>query len=195
MQILNNDPLIELHENYISDEECVELISLARPNLQRALVSSAKSGTESQGRTGTNCWLKHSQSSVVQTLCQRISDLVGLPLSNAESLQMIYYDQAQQYAPHFDAWLADSESGQRCMARGGQRLVTCLLYLNDVGKGGGTVFPKLNLEVEAKKGRLLVFRNCYTGTNRRHPDSLHGGMPVLQGEKWACNLWFRERKY
>ena len=195
MQILNEEPLIELHEQYISDVESAELIALARPNLQRALVSSAKAGTESKGRTGANCWLKHNVSPVVQTLCQRISDQVGIPLLNAESLQMIYYNETQEYAPHFDAWLADSESGQRCMARGGQRLVTCLLYLNDVERGGGTIFPKLKLEVDARKGRLLIFRNCHPGTNQRHPHSLHGGMPVLSGEKWACNLWFRERKY
>ena len=26
----------------------------------------------------------------------------------------------------------------------------------------------------------------------RHPKSLHGGSPVWGGEKWACNLWFRQ---
>jgi len=33
------------------------------------------------------------------------------------------------------------------------------------------------------------------GTDSRHPLSLHGGQPVLVGEKWAANLWFRERDY
>jgi hypothetical protein len=25
-----------------------------------------------------------------------------------------------------------------------------------------------------------------------NPRSLHGGMPVIKGEKWMVNLWFRE---
>ena len=25
-----------------------------------------------------------------------------------------------------------------------------------------------------------------------NPNSLHGGSPVLKGEKWAVNLWFRQ---
>ena len=25
-----------------------------------------------------------------------------------------------------------------------------------------------------------------------HPDSNHAGLPVLAGDKWACNLWYRE---
>ena len=29
----------------------------------------------------------------------------------------------------------------------------------------------------------------------RHPKSLHGGSPVWGGEKWACNLWFRQLPY
>jgi prolyl 4-hydroxylase len=39
------------------------------------------------------------------------------------------------------------------MSKGGQRMVTCLLYLNDVEKGGGTSFPRLDMEVRAKKGQ------------------------------------------
>jgi prolyl 4-hydroxylase len=29
----------------------------------------------------------------------------------------------------------------------------------------------------------------------RHPKSLHGGSPVWGGQKWACNLWFRQHAY
>jgi len=24
---------------------------------------------------------------------------------------------------------------------------------------------------------------------------MHGGNEVLSGEKWACNIWFRDKKY
>ena len=33
------------------------------------------------------------------------------------------------------------------------------MYLNDVQKGGGTIFPELNIIVEAKEGRLVIFEN------------------------------------
>ena len=39
----------------------------------------------------------------------------------------------------------------------------------------------------------MVFDNCEAGTTGVHPQSLHAGMPVDEGEKWAANLWFRER--
>jgi hypothetical protein len=59
----------------------------------------------------------------------------------------------------------------------------------------GTGFPNLDLEVRARKGRMVIFHNCLTKTNIKHPNSLHGGLPVIKGEKWACNLWFRESPY
>ena len=78
------------------------------------------------------------------------------------------------------------------MRFGGPRLLTALCYLNDVEEGGGTNFPRLNLTVEAKKGRIVVFENTLKNTNKKHPLSEHAGMPVLKGEKYAFNLWFRE---
>ena len=74
-------------------------------------------------------------------------------------------------------------------------MVTCLLYLNNVEDGGETSFPNLDLEIRAKKGRMVQFHNCHEGSTVRHRDSLHGGMAVLKGEKWACNFWFRELAY
>lgn len=192
---LNDEPLVCVFEDFIQDSEAEHLISAARDQLKQALVSSAKSGVESDGRNGRNCWIPHRLDTAISTLSDRVANLVGLPLTHAESLQVVHYYESQQYAPHFDAWDGATERGQRCMAKGGQRLVTCLLYLNDVEAGGGTCFPKLNLEIAAKKGRMLLFHNCNNGSSQRHPRSLHGGMPVEAGEKWACNFWFRESPY
>ena len=192
---ISRDPIAFVFENFLSSSEIAHLLDAAAFKLNKALVSSDSSGVESAGRSGSNCWLPHDHSVLIKTLAERVAVLVGIPLENAESFQVVHYSKNQEYAPHFDAWDATTERGQRCMAKGGQRLVTCLFYLNEVEAGGGTCFPKLDLEVRAKKGRMLLFNNCYEKSSVRHPYSLHGGMPVLSGEKWACNLWFRERSY
>ncbi len=194
-QQVNDEPIVYVFEDFLQDHETSALIAAAQANLQRAVVSDDKAGKISTGRTGQNCWVRHRQTEVIAALCDRISKLVNIPLTHAESLQVIHYAETQEYRPHFDAWDAGTERGKRCMERGGQRLVTCLLYLNDVEAGGGTCFPKLDMEVRAIKGRMVLFHNCHTGTALRHPASLHGGLPVEAGEKWACNLWFREHNY
>ncbi len=194
-QRLSDEPLVHLYDDYLSEEEIRHLMLVAAPQLQRALVSDGSEGAISADRTNRNCWIQHHHDQVISRLCLRISTLVGLPLNHAEALQVIHYGVSQEYAPHYDAWDHDTDTGTRCMSRGGQRLLTCLLYFNDVTAGGGTGFPNLDLEVRARKGRMLVFHNCLAGSNIKHPNSLHGGLPVMQGEKWACNLWFREHPF
>lgn len=194
-QKVNNDPLVYVFEDFLSNAEVEQLLGAAKPKLKKALVSDNQAGRESAGRSGSNCWIPFKHNRIIEDLSLRVAEVVGLPLEQAESLQVIYYGKSQEYAPHYDAWDAATERGRRCMAKGGQRLVTCLLYLNDVESGGGTSFPNLDMEVRAKKGRMVLFHNCHPGRNIRHQDSLHGGMPVLEGEKWACNFWFREFDY
>lgn len=192
---VNETPSVTICEEYLTQAEVFQIIKAAGDKMQRARVSSGKEGVESAGRTGSNCWVAHDHNKVIHALAKRISKLVGISLQNAESFQVIHYGETQEYSAHFDAWEFNTDRGDRCMARGGQRLVTCLIYLNDVPAGGGTGFPELDLEVQAKKGRMVIFHNCYPGTNYRHPHSLHGGLPVEEGEKWAVNLWFREGDY
>ena len=78
------------------------------------------------------------------------------------------------------------------MKYGGSRLMTALCYLNDVEEGGGTDFPRLETSVKAVKGRMVCFENTLKGTHNKHPLAEHAGMPVIKGEKYAFNLWFRE---
>lgn len=185
-------PEIYVVDDFISDDHCEHIINLAKLHLKRAVVSAASSGVESAGRTGSVHWIKHDTTPAVQEVVEKVSKLVEIPRSHAESLQVIYYDQTQQYKPHFDAYDMETSTGKRCTANGGQRLLTALLYLNDVEQGGNTVFPKIKQFVAPRKGRITIFKNCYSDTNKRHPFSLHAGEPVAAGHKWACNLWFRE---
>ena len=80
------------------------------------------------------------------------------------------------------------------MKYGGARIKTALVYLNNVEEGGGTRMSKLNKTITPNKGKLLVFTNTYNNTNERHFLAEHAGMPVLKGEKYIFNLWFKECK-
>ncbi len=188
-------PEVFLFEDFLSPEECAHLIEISEAHMSRSLVSGGIDGIESEGRTGGVHWVAHEETPMTLALSRRTADLVGLPMENAESIQVINYGPGQEYRPHYDAWVAGTETGDRCLARGGQRLITCLCYLNDVDAGGGTFFPRLDVEVMPKAGRMVLFHNCHPGTVERHEGSLHGGMPPESGTKWACNLWFRAESF
>jgi prolyl 4-hydroxylase len=127
-------------------------------------------------------------------VAKKISELVNYPLENAEMYQVIYYSKDQEYYNHCDSWhFNKSEESKRCLLHGGQRMITALVYLNDVEEGGETKFSKLNIPVSPKKGRLLVFHNCKEGTNIINTMTEHAGTAVVKGEKYAFNLWFRQQ--
>lgn len=63
------------------------------------------------------------------------------------------------------------------------------MYLNTPARGGGTTFPDVGLEVGAVRGNAVFF-----SYDRAHPvtKTLHGGAPVVEGEKWVATKWLRE---
>ena len=67
-----------------------------------------------------------------------------------------------------------------------------MIYLNDPLKGGGTIFPDVFLEVAPRRGNAVFF-----SYERPHPSTrtLHGGAPVIEGEKWIATKWLREREF
>ena len=190
-EVFSSEPLVAVRNNVISPIECAYLIELAKPHIKRAGVVLDEGFKPSEGRTGSNHWLKYEEDDVVKSIGQRIADIVGLPLENAESMQIIHYGPEQEYRPHFDAFNLSLARGQKAAQWGGQRLVTALVYLNKVEGGGATQFPKLGITVPASPGRMVIFHNTTEDISGPHPLSLHAGMPVEAGEKWAFNLWFR----
>lgn len=191
----HDDPIVWVIDDFVTPEECDHILQIADGRIQRAKVSRLGDNVFSERRTGSVCWVKHDETPMVSGVVARVGELVGVPVNHAESLQVIHYGPAQEYQAHYDAWDIMSAKGQEKTRVGGNRAVTALIYLNDVEAGGGTGFPKLDIEVDPKPGRMCIFHDLIPGRSNRHRDSLHGGLPVVAGEKWACNLWFRERPY
>lgn len=199
--VYSDDPGVYTLDNFITPEECQHIIREAKPRLGRAMVGAGldpnnMDGTYSTNRTGTNCWFPHNHDPIFARVGERIAQEVGHPFANAEQFQVVHYDVGEEFKDHYDGWDQDGTSEHfHNFKFGGNRLLTALIYLNDVPAGGGTKMTKLNHLIEAKQGRVLVFEDCYKGTNNRHLLSEHCGMPVIRGEKYAVNLWFKECPY
>ena len=200
------DPVAYYIDDFTTDTEIEHLIGTASSQLDRARVSdtAAAQGTKTPGglsatRTNSVAWLTGCGDPVLEALEDRICDTVKWHAECTEEFQVIHYEKNQEYRPHYDAYDTSGEHGQANTVRGGNRLMTVLLYLSDVESGGGTSFPNVGITVTPKKGRVLVFYNCRFGTDNivdpsnPDPKSLHSGDPVLSGVKWAVNKWIRER--
>jgi prolyl 4-hydroxylase len=190
------NPLVCYFDDFLTSQECDHIIELATPHLIPATVCDhdpeSKDMKLDDRRTNTYAFLPHNATPIVLQVCAKISKFTGIDLTHAEQLQVIHYGESEEYQPHYDAW---DESGKVWTEKSGQRIFTALLYLNDVDEGGTTSFPNLEIDIKPKKGRIAFFANTNLSTTIRHTNSLHGAMPVISGEKWACNLWFREKPY
>ena len=89
--ILSNDPLVYTISNFIDDDTCNHFIEKAKPSLSTALVADENKGSTSKGRTNTNCWISHNNDSITMKVAKDIADIVGLPVENAESFQVVHY--------------------------------------------------------------------------------------------------------
>ena len=69
---------------------------------------------------------------------------------------------------------------------------TLVIYLNTPEKGGGTTFPDVGLEVAPIKGNAVFFSYDRPNASTR---TLHGGAPVIAGDKWVATKWLRENEF
>jgi prolyl 4-hydroxylase len=184
-------PTVRVLENILSDQECDELIELARPRLQRALtVDSEGSLQVDSRRTSQGVFFALDEYPLVGRLEQRLAALLGVPVNHGEGLQILHYLPGQEYEPHFD-WFDPEQPGYDAItAAGGQRIASVVMYLNTPALGGGTAFPEISLTVTARRGSAVYF--AYESGDL---GSLHAGLPVRRGEKWIATKWLRERPY
>jgi prolyl 4-hydroxylase len=188
------NPRVVVFGGLLSDDECEGLIALAKPRLARSLTVSTDTGAEeiNQDRTSNGMFFQRGENELVQRIEARIARLVNWPVENGEGLQVLHYRPGTEYKPHYDYFDPAQPGTPTIVKRGGQRVGTIVMYLGEPDKGGGTVFPDVHLEIAPKRGNAVFF-----SYERPHPSTrtLHGGTPVLAGEKWIATKWLRERAF
>ena len=187
-------PCVIVLSNLLSHEECDELVALARPRLSRSETVRLSTGSSEvhQARTSEGMFFGREENPLCARIEQRIAEMFNWPIENGEGLQVLHYRSGAEYKPHYDYFDPEQAGTVPVLKRGGQRVASLVMYLNTPGKGGGTVFPDAEFEVAPIKGNAVFF-----SYDRPHPDTrtLHGGSPVIEGEKWVATKWLRERRF
>ena len=185
-------PRIVVVEGFLSDDECDQLIEAATPRMERSSVIQPMtgSGVVTDIRTSTGMFFGLGENDVVRKVESRISRFLHWPIENGEGIQVLNYQTGAEYKPHQDYFDPADPGTPKQVGLAGQRVGTLLMYLNTPKRGGGTIFPDAGgVEVQAKKGRVVLFSYAQPVVHQR---ALHGGTPVLEGEKWAATKWMRQ---
>lgn len=187
-------PRVVVFGNLLSNEECDAIIAAARPRMQRSLTVDNQSGGEAvnDDRTSNGMFFQRGENDLIDRVEQRIARLLNWPIENGEGMQVLHYRPGAEYKPHYDYFAPNEPGTSTILKRGGQRVGTLVMYLNEPLRGGGTTFPAVGLQVVPRRGNAVFF-------SYNQPDpatkTLHGGAPVLEGEKWIATKWLREREF
>jgi prolyl 4-hydroxylase len=187
-------PRVVVLGGFLSEAECDALVDAARPRLVRSRTVQTLTGGEelNADRTSSGMFFNRGEGALIQRIEARIARLLRWPVENGEGLQVLHYLPGAEYKPHYDYFDPAEPGTPSLLRRGGQRLATLLMYLNEPEQGGGTTFPDAGLEVAAHRGHAVFFSYDQPSPATR---TLHGGAPVVAGEKWVATKWLREREF
>jgi prolyl 4-hydroxylase len=187
-------PRVVVLGGFLSHAECDELTELARVRLARSeTVQLDTGGSEvNEARTSEGMFFNRGENEMCQRIEARIAAMLDWPVENGEGVQVLRYKPGAQYRPHYDYFDPAQPGTPSILKRGGQRVATVVMYLNTPGRGGATTFPDVHFEASPVKGNAVFF-----SYDRPHPmtRSLHGGAPVIEGEKWVATKWLRQGRF
>jgi predicted 2-oxoglutarate/Fe(II)-dependent dioxygenase YbiX len=192
---LHDAPRFAAHGNLLPLALCNYLIEQARPRLKRAQVFDARAGglKTDPMRTNTSAAYSVIDTDVVMQLARaRIARAAGVAFDTLEPVEVLHYAGGETYRPHVDFFHPSLPTYAEEMRLRGQRVKTCLVYLNTNYEGGETDFPRLGMRFRGAAGEALVFDNV-AADGSGDLNTLHSGLPPTRGEKWLLSQWIRER--
>jgi prolyl 4-hydroxylase len=186
----------------LSSTDCDDLVAYAKGFMERSMVISSKFNGQSeqnQVRTSTGMFMASTEqraNPINVRLHQRAMALMGLGEDSwVEATQILRYEPGQYYRPHTDYFDVHDTPN---LNRGGQRLITMLVWLTDVETGGDTAFPLARprpVSAQPAKGQAVLFYDV-DEHGVGDPASTHGGEPPKPGsEKWVAVLWCHGRTF
>ncbi|CAB9530918.1 Probable prolyl 4-hydroxylase [Seminavis robusta] len=194
--VLSRDPWLVQLEDFIKPPEAMVMI---KETQLEVLSGAAEAGLEKANDAGgvchsTQAWCNEGclRRPEMQSVIQRVEDLVNLPWKYAEPIHFIEYEPGQKYGRHSDHIPEEMETMH------GPRLFTLLLYLNDIEEdlGGDTCFPNLDVCIQPKLGRAVIWPNVlndkpWAAENR----TWHEANEIYKGFKYASTFWLHLRDY
>jgi prolyl 4-hydroxylase len=182
----------QMIHDILEPHECDYIISKADSSFARSSVVGVDGPDES--RTSETAWISKDDP-VARKILERACELTGKSYENTEDLQVVRYKPGTYYRAHHDACCEDSEACSLFENKGGQRVGTLLVYLNDEFTDGETHFPDFgDLKMKAPPGSAIFFKPLGS-EDKCHPKALHAGLPISSGTKYVCNAWVRENEF
>lgn len=184
-------PWIVTMDDFLSKEETERLRMLATKHGYRPSGDAGRARVPWRNSTEAWCTKRCQQDPIVAKILNRLENTVSIPQTHSDDLQLLRYYEGQFYATHQDY------HPHQAFSQTGSRVLTFYMYLSDVEEGGGTNFPFLNITVQPKEGRALVWSNVRDDNpNEEDLSARHQALPMgKKGVKYGATAWFHQRDF
>jgi prolyl 4-hydroxylase len=196
LERVHDRPAIALVSGLATKAMCDWIIARAAGRVARAKIGDYATGMAVPDpiRTGFASGFGLADTDLIFVLTQeRLARASGLAVRQQEAPFVLSYEPGQEYKPHFDFFNPEVKSYARLLEVMGQRVATCLTWLNDDYEGGETSFLEIGWNHRGKTGDAMLFLNVTTPDRKPDPMTLHAGLPVTVGRKWMLSQWVRDR--
>jgi prolyl 4-hydroxylase len=196
LEQVREKPSIAFVSGMATPAMCAWLIARGERTVARARIGDDSTGQwmEDPARTGDAAGFGLADTDLILALTQKRLELAsGLHVHQLEAPQLLSYLPGQEYTAHYDFQVPGEPAFQHVLDTVGQRVATCLTWLNEDYEGGETRFLKIDWKHKGRAGDAMLFLNVRTID--RQPDglTLHAGLPVTRGRKWLLSQWVRDR--
>jgi hypothetical protein len=125
----------------------------------------------------------------VRALVDRVAAVTSHSWNKWEAPVVTRYAPGAIFSKHGDA---SPTKGSEWKELGGQRIITCICYLNTLveGQGGETAFDRLPIKVSPMEGSALFFFPANSTTLEADDRTIHESLPPKQ-EKWIVQMFGR----
>lgn len=209
--LLEKEPHLEIIEDCIDSELCNQIVQKLKEN--EHLFSSAKMTEYSTGlinpdrtidghmavynenlealdRTGFN--------KLVKQVIKILSEVTGYPVENFNEPVATMYKPGSSFVSHYDFFMVNDEAAEKniknLLRRGGNRLATAVLYLNNDYSGGETYFNHLYKSIYPNVGQVAFWRYDYDDPES-NIKTAHSGKEIIHGTKYILTFFVKEHPY
>ena len=127
----------------------------------------------------------------VRPFVDKVETLTKHSWMNWEAPVVTRYDPGAIFSRHGDA---SPIRGEEWKDKGGQRVITCICYLNTLQEGGETFFDRLNIAVKPKAGKALFFFPADGVTWDADDRTMHESKPPNFEDKWIVQMFGRAQR-
>ncbi len=190
-QVDHAEAQLYLYQGFLSAADCKTMIAKIDAD---AVPSTLYKGTEQEGfRTSYSCHLNRWDAFITKVEA-RMSDVLGIDNTYAETMQGQRYQVGQEFKAHHDFFHPTQDYWAHEGRSGGQRSWTAMIFLDEPEEGGTTEFPHLGLGVRPQAGTMLIWNNVKPDGTLNYK-TLHTGTPVVRGVKHVITKWYRQNNW